>query len=595
MKFNDIVLIICAILALFLVFKEVRRNSKVNLTWRILASLLMVISFALLIVPINYQTIKKQITEELNIITEGTDADTIANIKGDKYDLDSNQFLSQKSLRIKHIEDLAYYLKDHNDIKKVNIYGYGLDGQQLKQLEGYQVAFHPASLPQGVVSASWQKKIRATENLNVEGIYNNTSNAAVKLKLYGLGTDLDSTVINANSKANFSFNNQPKQAGKAIYQLIALKGKDTVTAEKVPFEVVAKQPIQVLILASFPDFEYKFLKNWLYEKQYQVVFRSQISKDKYSSDFLNTTSVDVNRINATLLKKMDVLVMDEDEMSAILPTERISINEAVNNGMGLILRLTNPKPNANSPKYGRYEIPSATATALNIGAVKENLKLNELPFPQTLFLEASLNEQILFKSATGKSVVNMQLNGMGKILISSLAATYQWELAGKKTDYAAFWSAMFLEAAKKEVKNQSIELFPQFINVGNKVRVIASLSDTKVPSLFFNDIKLNPKQNMELPFKWDAVFWSTNAGWNVLTVNGVTNNSFIYEEGDWAVLKNADRLRLNSNFSNRQLNQKVDLKVTEQKVTEEFSKWWFYLIFILAAAYLWYEQRFLAN
>lgn len=595
MKFNEIVCLICAILLLLLIFKEVRRVSKVNLIWRVLASVLLVVSFALLIVPINYQTTKEHASAELNLITEGADIATIAKIKGEKYDLDSNQFLSQKSLKIKHIEDLAYYLKENIDIKKVNIYGYGLDEHQLKQLEGYQTVFHPAAMPLGVISANWQKKIRETENITISGLYHNTSNTSIKLKLYGLGTDLDSTIVEANSKSAFSFSNQPKQAGKAIYQLIALKGKDTLTAEKVPFEVVAKQPIQILILASFPDFEYKFLKNWLYEKQYQVVFRSQISKDKYSSDFLNTKSVDVNRINANLLKKMDVLVMDEDEMSAISPTERISINEAVSNGMGLILRLTNPKPSSSSPKYGRYEIPSATATALNISAVKENLKLNELPFPQTLFLETSPNEQPLFKSATGKSVVNIQLNGMGKVLISSLAATYQWELAGKKTDYALFWSAMFLKASRKELKNQSIELIPQFLQVGNSARLITTLGDTKVPSLAFNDIKLSPKQNMELPFKWDAVFWPIIAGWNTLTVNNLTENVFVYDKTDWAASKNVNKLNLNSNFSTLQSTEQIDLKVSEQQVTEEFSKWWFYLIFIVAAAYLWYEQRFLAN
>lgn len=595
MEFNNIVFIICAILALLLIFKEVRRNNKANLIWRILASLFMVISFALLIVPINYQTTKEHTAAELNIITEGTDIDTITNIKGDKFDLDSNQFLSQKSLKIKHIEDLAYYLKENSDLKKVNIYGYGLDEQQLKQLKGYQVSFHPATLPLGVISANWQKKIRETESLNVTGFYHNTSNTAIQLKLYGLGTDLDSIIVQANSKSAFLFSNQPKQAGKAIYQLIALKGKDTLSVEKVPFEVVAKQPIQVLILASFPDFEYKFLKNWLYEKQYQVVFRSQISKGKYSSDFLNTTAVDVSRINAALLKKMDVLVMDEDEMSAISPIERISINEAVSNGMGLILRLTNPKPNANSPKYGRYEIPSASAAAINISAATGHLKFSELPFPQTLFLETTPSEQTLFKLANGKSVVNIQLNGMGKMLISSLAATYQWELAGKKTDYALFWSAMFLKASRKELKNQSIELFPQFLSVGNTARLVASLVDTKVPSLAFNDIKLSPKQNMELPFKWDAVFWPTIAGWNTLTVNNVIENAFVYEQTDWVALKNANKLNLNLNFSTRKLAKELNLKVTEQKVNEEFSKWWFYLIFIAAVAYLWYEQRFLAN
>lgn len=595
MGFNTIVWVVCAILALVLIYKEVKRKNKANLIWRVLASLFLVISFAFLVVPITYQTTKEHATAELNLITEGTHPDTIAYIKGEKYDLDSNQFLTQKRLRIKHIEDLAYYLKENKEVKKVNIYGYGLDETALKQLENYQVAFHPSAVPSGIISASWPDKIRTTENLNVEGIYNNTSNAAIKLKLYGLGTDLDSAIVNANSKSNFSFNNQPKQVGKAIYQLIALKGKDTVAKEKIPFEVVTKQPIQILMLASFPDFEYKFLKNWLYEKQYQVAFRSQISKGKYSSDFLNTTSFNINNITASLLKKMDVLVIDEDEMAAISNAERFTINEAVSNGMGLIIRLTNPKPSTNVAKYGRYEIPSADAKPLTINAVKEQHKFNELPFPQTLFLETSLNEQALFKSAAGKAVVNIQLNGMGKVLVSSLASTYQWELAGQKTDYALFWSSMFLKASRKELRNQSVEVFPQFLKLGCAARLITTFSDTKVPNLVFNEIKLYPKQNIELPYKWDAMFWPTKAGWNRLTVNNVQQNTFVYDDSDWTALRNANKLNLNNNFSMSQHKSTADVKLAEQKVDEEFSKWWFYLIFILAAGYLWYEQRFLAN
>lgn len=595
MEFKFLVYIICTILALLLIFKELKRQRKANLWWRILASICMVASFAFLIVPITYQSKIAQATAELNLITAGTDLDTIAKIKGEKFDLDSNLFSDTKKLKIKHIEDLSYYLNENKDIKKINIYGYGLDELQLKQLQDYQVSFHPAVIPAGIISASWQKEINATENLTIQGTYNNKSDQDIKLKLYGLGTNLDSTFVKANSKTNFSFNTQPKQTGNAIYQLIAMKGKDTLSTEPIPFEVETKKPIQILILASFPDFEYKFLKNWLYEKQYQVVFRSQISKDKYSSDFLNTKTIDVSRINQNLLKQIDVVVIDEDEMSALSAGERIAINTAVSKGMGLIVRLTNAIPNANSPKYGRYETPLAATTAFNISAVHENIKFNELPSPQTLFLETTPNEQALFKSSTGKTVVNAQLNGMGKLLISSLSATYQWVLAGKKTDYAMFWSTLLLKAAKAEIKKQTIEFSPQFLTLGTSTRLIAKLSDYKVPSLTFNDIKLNPKQNMELPYQWDALFWPTIAGWNKVTINNATENVFVYQNQDWFALKNNDQLNLNSIFSIHQLNQKEDLKSTSQNMDQEVSKWWIFVIFLFTAGYLWYEQRFLAN
>ncbi len=595
MEFKYIVFIICTILLLLLFLKEIKRNNKTNLSLRIVASIFMVISFAFLIAPLTYQTVNEQSVNELNIITAGTNTDSIAKIKGEKFDLDSSLFSDKKRLKIKHIEDLGYYLQENKDIKKVNIFGYGLDEAQLNQLHDYQISFHPATIPSGVISASWQNKIKETENLNVQGVYNNISDEDIKLKLFGLGANLDSIIVKANSKSNFSFNNQPKLAGKAIYKLIGLKGKDTLTADPIPFEVEGKQPIQILILASFPDFEYKFLKNWLYEKQYQVIFRSQISRDKFSSDFLNTKAVNVSSINQALLKQTEVLLIDEDEMSAISVGEKTAINAAVSNGMGLIIRVTNAKPNTNSPKYGRYEVSGAAATAISIDGVDKDIKLSELPFPQTLFLETTPSEQSLFRSVAGKSVVNIQLDGMGKILINSLASTYQWVLAGKQTDYALFWSTLFSKASRKEYRGESFEFSPQFLNIGSNASLLVNLSGSKVPSLAFNDIKLNPKQNIELPFKWEATFWPTITGWNNLTINGLAEHVFVYQPYDWLTLKNTIKINLNIDFSTHQLHKRSALKLTTEEVTQEISKWWFYIIFLLAGAYLWYEQRFLAN
>jgi len=595
MELKYYVIITCLILGVFLFYKEISRINKSQLLWRLLASLLMVISFALLIIPITYTIRKEEPIHELNLITEGANPATFATISAQKYTLDSSLLSVKKGTRIKFIEDLAYHLQEHPDLKQVNIYGYGLKEKELSVLKNYKINFHASPFPSGINSASWQKKINATESLEVQGIYNNLTNQNVKLKFYGMGSTLDSATIKANTKVKFSFNTQPKQIGKAVHQIIALQGNDTLAVEPIPFEVVPKKQFNVLMLASFPDFEYKFLKKWLYENQYPVIFRGKISKDKYSSDFLNTKATDVNQIRASLLKQIDVLIMDEEEFSAITNAERSAIDAAVSEGMGLVMRLSNAKPNGSSQRFIRIEITSATAKTLQVSSIYHPLNLAELPFVQTLYLEPTPNEQPLFNASNGKTVVNSGLKGIGKVVVSSISSTYQWELSGEKTTYAKFWSALLANAGRKENAIPSYELKPSFLTLAEEARLIVSVDDAKIPSLQFNQIELAPKQNMELPFKWDGKFWPLQAGWHKLSINQQPENIFVFKKADWRSLKNTEKLNATLNFAENQSSADLDLKKVEYFTEEVLSKWWFFGLFLLSASFLWYEQRFLQS
>ena len=595
MEFKYYVIIACSILGVFLVYKEISRINKSQLVWRLFASLVMVLSFSFLIIPITYTVRKEEPIHELNLITEGIVPDSLAKLTAQKYSLDFSLHSAKKGASVKFIEDLAYHLQEHPELKKVNIYGYGLKEKELSLLKNYKVSFHASAFPSGINSASWQKKIKATENLEVQGIYNNPTNQNVKLKFYGMGSTLDSAIIKANTKVKFSFNTQPKQMGKAVHQIIALQGNDTLAVESIPFEVTPKKQFRVLMLASFPDFEYKFLKKWLYENQYPVIFRSQISKDKYSSDFLNTKATDVNQIRASLLKQIDVLIMDEDEFSAITTAERSAIDAAVSEGMGLVMRLSNAKPNGSSQRFKRVEITSATAKTLQVNSIDHQLKLAELPFVQTLYLEPTPNEQPLFNASNGKTVVNSGLKGIGKVVVSSISSTYQWELSGEKTAYAKFWSAILANTGRKENATPSYELIPSFLTLAEEARLIVSVDDSKIPSLQFNQIELAPKQNMELPFKWDGKFWPLQAGWNKLSINQQTENIFVFKKADWKSLKNTEKLNATLNFVENQSSADLDLKKVEYSGEDELSKWWFFALFLLSASFLWYEQRFLQS
>lgn len=559
-----------------------------------MATVLMLACFALLIIPISYSVKKKTPAGVLTLLTAGTHLDTIAAIKGAKYDLDSTLFPMRKSQRINHIADLAYYLKGHPTVKTVNIYGYGLSETELKALKDKQISFHPAIRPSGIISASWQKKLKATESLNVQGVYHNSTKETVKLKLYGMGTSLDSVRVKPKAQVQFSFVNRPKQMGRAVYSLIALQGNDTLSVEPVPFEVSIKAPVNVLILASFPDFEYKFLKKWLYENEYAVALRSQISKNKYSTDFLNMKAVNVNQLNQALLKNMDLVVIDEAELAAISANDRASIYNAVANGMGLIIRVANSKPESPSQNFNQYEVLSAIEKPLSLRS-SGNLKFSDLSFKQTLFLKSGINEHPLITDETGKILVNSRLSGMGKILTSTFLSTYQWELAGKQYDYGNFWSLLFNKSSRKKIENQSVLLAPQFPSVDEKTRLSLSLADDKVPTIVIDSIKISPRQNMEIPSEWDGIYWAKNFGWHRLAINQTTENIYFYKNSDWKDAKNFIKLAHTRNIVADQASEKVIDDEIEFSEIETISKWWFFVGFLLTISFLWYEQRFLVK
>ncbi|KQR70112.1 hypothetical protein [Pedobacter sp. Leaf176] len=590
MEFKYIVLILSMLLMVFMLYKEINKTKKARLFWRILASILAVSCFALLVIPIKYNSSLKQNANEITLITEGTHPDTLARVSGTKYALDSS---GSKSNKLIFIPDLSYFLATHKDVRKVNIYGNGLPDEELENLIGYELNFHPSEIPTGIISANWQAEIKTTEQLTVQGIYQNRSKKNVKLLLKGLGTSIDSISVDGKSNKSFSFKTRPKQTGKAIYQLISFQGQDTLAKEPVPFAVGEQTPMKILILASFPDFEYKFLKKWLYDNQYSLAFRSQISKNKYSSDFLNMDKLNLNQINGSSLRKFDVLIIDEEELAAITPVERAAIDNAVNTGLGLFIRISNSKPlTPLSGRFGRVESPAAKDKQLNLAIKNEQYKFSKLPLEQTLYLKPSQNDQALVADASGKILVNSTIKGSGKILISSLSTTFNWLLAGKINDYTTYWSDILSKAARKKIEVQTLKIVPQFASVNKQARFIVDLSTPgKIPTLKIEETKLAPRQNIELPFEWDATFWPTRAGWNNLSINQSNESFFIYEKEDWLALKNQQTLNSTLNFLDKSNNKEAKTTTTAIIVQENLSPWWFFMGFLIASAYLWFESR----
>ena len=327
--------------------------------------------------------------------------------------------------------------------------------------------------------------------------------------------------------------------GKAVFQLLALQGKDTLANEPVPFEVSPLAPVKVMIMASFPDFEYKFLKNWLYDNHYPLIFRAQISKEKYSTDFLNMASLPMRGLNRQLLKEVDFLIIDEEMLKAISGAERAAIDQEIVAGLGMLIR-------------------------------KDSAKVNQAP-------------------------LETRMQGRGRVLNSTAAATYSWLLDGAHARYAEYWTDLITQGARKKNTPFNLALQPQFSVVGQRTRLLIEQSTVvDRPQVEVNENKLAVRQNMAIPFQWDAVLWPDTAGWMAVKVGKAIQSFYVYHPEDWQGLRKNNTRIANQEFFADRLQQKAAVP-DMVRAHKTISLWWFYALFLISVGYLWFESRFLRN
>lgn len=587
MTFNLYIWIACLLLLCLLVYQEIKRPNKHWLGARLFASFLAVAMLALLVIPITINQQSKQQPTQLNIISAGYHADSLAQIPHQKYFLEEALAPTLKR-KANFIPDLAYHLAAHPEINNIAVYGYGLTDEQLKQIKNIPLDFHPAEKPSGVIACHWKEELKEGETLVVQGQYQNTSKT-VSLKLIGFGKTLDSTHVATNTTAKFSLKNQVKQKGQAVLQLVALQGKDTLSREVIPIQTLAKTSLKIVVLGSSPGFEYNFLKKWLYENQYALALRNRISKDKYSIEFLNRSSIDLNRLSTSLLQKEDVLLLDQQEFENISVSEKQAIKQAVEQGLGLIILAQ--EPNTTEPWL----------KSLNLTASKKQEKINQLLLtsPQTKL--AALPEQVPFSMGNnpdqqvlimnGSSAIAVQkLYGKGKIVATTLSNSYQWRLTGNQQDYALYWSSLLEAATRSAVPSYSLQTESNIPRAMSKLNFSLSTPSITIPVITNQQQSLSSQQNMLFSNRWQFQYWPLQSGWHQVAIDGQKQHFFIFSKENWQALGAHQRIKQNIAYASSHPFSK-DLPQTTIILKKTISKWWFLVAFVLAVGFLWFESR----
>ena len=588
-----LVLVVCLLLLSFLLWKEWRRQNKAWLSVRVVCSVLAVTGLACLALPISIT--KKQTVDRKAVVllTAGYNSDTLQQVL--KQENIDKVYTIDKNVKAAN----AVYLPDAALIKaqglSVHVLGYGLGNEELTALGNGGICFHPSVIENDFLHISWQQKLPSGEPLLVQGRFANTSSTPVKLVLSGLGANLDSVSIAANQTATFQLHTIPAHLDKAVYALTALSDDDTLRSEPLPVEVHTTQPLRILVLAASPDFENKFLRNWLAEKGFPFVMKTTISTNKYDKEYNNMASVPIDRISPALLDGFDLVVADMTVVAKLPPAAIATIRSNIENkGMGLVVKADSlvHSPAFYAAPFPLVEKVDSVQHAVRLRFAEEGSVSSPLKIEQPVYIKNRPGTQPLIYDQQLRIVASTALSGMGKVIITTIPNTYMWQLSGNRNDYTTYWTTLLTGASRKTVVTNQWTVAPVLPSIHEEVRLTLQTSTQTIPRIQVGESAVYMEQDPRLPSQWTGKYWPKKRGWlPVLSSDGTSDWWYVYEQKDWSGVKAAEKMAMTKRYASANRQQARQPSATAKDVQADVPKIYFLVVFLACCGVLWLEKR----
>jgi hypothetical protein len=267
----------------------------------------------------------------------------------------------------------------------------------------------------------------------------------------------------------FELTTTPAVAGKAVYGIIVVAGVDTLDREEVPVEVSDGKPLKVLVLANSPDFENTFLMNWLGREGDAVASKVAVSKGKYAFSFVNMERQSLERLDW-----FDLVIADSSEVTPVL------WRQVEEKGLGLLIRVDS------SVRISRPGM------------------------------------RVLERDSAGRVVVGCLLAGAGKVIYSASNTSYRQWLAGRKEDYAAYWTMLLRQAARSGEPEDEWNWRPRLAKVGEPVDLELATGRDMPQGIVGGDnrVAVYLGEDAAFPWRWRGNYWPVSTGWQELRVPG---------------------------------------------------------------------------
>ncbi|PTB97767.1 hypothetical protein C9994_01505 [Marivirga lumbricoides] len=418
-------------------------------------------------------------------------------------------------------------------------------------------------------SISYPKWLKLGEELIIK--VNNDSDDAITAKGI-VGLDSVNTIVEANTESVI-LKTTPKNTGVVFGNL---QLNDDVYYYHTSIQDEKKYVFH--IVSETPDFEWRFLKDYLESLGHAVFYESKISKEKYKSSFSNwPDSLSKQKYSKQPLA-LDVLLVDMEAWNNMGGQRKNDYSKILNTRQGSLILRANPNVSVSLQSINptlKNRIFSAKEISLNNGVNLLNISgLNSFQKVDELYLYKNILPTL--------SIGFLQIQD-----------TYHWSLAGKKMEYRNYWSSVLNQLMRTHKSEYSFTnewpvVYQPFhasfwsAQPLDSIEVIWNGSDT---------LRKSVVQDPVFNERYQLVFYPEKVGQYQLSRGEKSSDGFFYVHPDSTYSQLLMESSYNYNF-NSYLSRINDSHSNNSSNNKEDSlTFWFFLLFLLSISFLWIEEK----
>jgi hypothetical protein len=591
-------LLVVFAMAIILSRMERKRRNRARLLLRLSASWVAFVCIALLSFPAKKELREKK-TETVFILTEGFNTDSVThflNLNKATFFFSADYSLIQTLPRqnIKWIPDLAEFFTRHSD-DSICVFGNGFSNEELNSLKGRAFVYKPAPVKPAVSAIYWQKELMGGAPLVVQGTYDNNSSKDITIRLQAFGDIWDSITIKAETQKEFSLYATPKQAGKAVYSVLVLSGKDTLQNDPVPVIVERKPRLNILMISSSPDFEKTFLKNHLARHGYQITMSTTISKSKKDEQFVNTPKANASLVNPSYLDQFDVVIADDKSVTQLSPVAGFTLRSAIEvKGLGLIVKL--PDSNSVSAFYSQklssFPIKPGIPTFRWIHSSLNDSDPFRLTMSEPICIRYQQGVQPLLQDEDANIYAANFIYGQGRIVGTTLNNTYTLALSGNNKAWQSIWTLLLDKASKKTSPDETWYTSEAFSYINQPSPITIETDGNPKQQVLIDSNVVSLQRDSRIPYQWQGIYWPRQSGWQMLIQpDGKAKNWFVYGPQQWKSVRDYNKAKTTKQYA---VDHRASFLPRTERETHKLSsdmKLYLVILFLICCGFLWVEQK----
>lgn len=499
--------------------------------------------------------------------------------------------------------DLAGALRRHPGTQPMHLVGAGLEARDREAVHGRSISFDPPPLPQGLVRLDLPERIAPGAAFVIGGRVNDAAAGSVEL-LDPAGQRVDTATL--DKEGEFALGGVALAAGPADFQLRIHDSRHKLLEQAaVPLSIAADPAPRVLLLAGAPNPELKYLRRWIADAGMQAHAQISVGGGLQLGDAPLP-------LNAATFERFDLVVLDDRAWAALGENQRSALIEAVRGGLGVLLRIAGPLPDATRRQLrglgftvagGNDNAELRLANAAHDDAAlraRRGAGSKDAPIDSDAGDAPVLNRRALriessdaasgLRDASGAAVAQWRGEGRGRIGLWPLTDSYRLVLEGRDDLHAELWSDAFATLARAQ-PGQVPDIEPG-ARVQQRMRLCGIDAQARVLAPDGSPTLLLPDPASGVPAC--AGYWPTQRGWHLLQQGESSWPFAVLGAEEWPGVRAAElrqaTLQLAGGSTAPAASASSDAALAHA-LAGRGGSWPWFLAWLLASAALWWFER----